>query len=1073
MQKFDAHASALVPLAQYPILSYTKILAAPSAQRATRASEGKQSHMHITAAHKRAIDTYYKELNVYQDKNVTHETALRSAFQNLLAVFAQSASWTLIPEQRLANGKRPDGTLRDAFNLPRGYWEAKDTKDDLATEIRKKISAGYPTNNIIFEDTRKAILYQHGRPVYDADLTQAKNLMDLLTQFFDYTEPDIETFETAVRDFKERIPDLAQGLLARIKEEHRRNATFVSAFASFLELCHTSLDPNMSRDTVDEMLVQHLLTERLFRTIFDNPDFINRNVIAVEIEKVIQALTSRAFNRKEFLKSLDRFYVAIENAARTLDGWTEKQHFLNTVYERFFQGFSVKQADTHGIVYTPQEIVDFMCASVDVVLQREFGSSLSHPGVQILDPCTGTGNFIVNLIQRISGGSLAYKYANDLFCNEIMLLPYYIASLNIEHAYYERMGEYKSFEGICFADTLELAQGQQPSLFVEENTERVQREKEAKIMVVIGNPPYNAWQKSENDNNKNRRYPVVDQRIRETFARDSNATLKNSLYDAYVKFFRWAIDRLQERDGIVCFVSNNLFIDQIAFDGVRKHLLQDFTQIYQLDLHGNVRKNPKLSGTTHNVFGIQVGIGITIAVRCSQNTKRVLYYYRVPEFWNRGEKLTFLAKGNNVTNIDWMELQADETHTWLTEGMHPEFKTFLPIGTKEAKADKYQQFHTIFKTYSRGISTSRDEWVYSFSKSNLTEKMQRFIRNYNSEVFRWTQEGRISLSVDSFVNNDPAFLKWTDRLKDALSKQQMLKFEIGKIRLSLYRPYCKQFLYFDELLVHRRYQQHHFFPIVTDEIENIAICVAGIGDRKGFGCLVASAIPSLDLAFEKAQSFPYYTYAEDGSNRRENITDWALAQFQAKYGQEVSKWDIFHYVYAMLHHPQYCERYAENLKRDLPRIPLLVGKSEFELCVRIGKRLMELHVGYEEAMEYPLRWIENKDVPISWHVEKMKLLPGKDTLVVNEWLTLAGIPQECFAYRLGNRSALEWVIDQYQVSTDARSGIVSDPNRLDNEQYIVRLVGKVVTVSVETVKLVKELAQSVNLEEQIVGSEKA
>ena len=401
--------------------------------------------MHITTAHKKAIDHYYKELSAYQEKKVTHETAVRSAFQNLLATFAQSANWILIPEQKLANGKRPDGTLRDAFNLPRGYWEAKDTKDDLTTEIRKKINAGYPITNTIFEDTRRAILYQNNKQVLEVDLTQPKELTNVLDHFFHYAAPDIASFERAVEDFKESIPDLAQGLLKRIKEEHARNKTFVSAFASFLELCRTSLDPNMSSKTVDEMLVQHLLTERLFRTIFNNPDFINRNVIASEIEKVIQALTSRSFNRSEFLKSLDRFYAAIENAAKNLDDWSEKQHFLNTVYERFFQGFSIKQADTHGIVYTPQEIVDFMCASVDVVLQREFHTSLSQPGVQILDPCTGTGNFIGNLVQRINGGSLTYKYANDLFCNEIMLLPYYIASLNIEHAYYERTGEYKPF----------------------------------------------------------------------------------------------------------------------------------------------------------------------------------------------------------------------------------------------------------------------------------------------------------------------------------------------------------------------------------------------------------------------------------------------------------------------------------------------------------------------------------------------------------------------------------------------------------------------------------------------------
>src|SRR6266566_1533043 len=369
--------------------------------------------MQISTTQKKAIDHYYKELAAYQIHKVTHETAVRSAFQNLLAAFAQSANWMLIPEQRLANGKRPDGTLRDSFNLPRGYWEAKDTKDDLITEIRKKITAGYPISNTIFEDTRRAVLYQNSRPVLEVDLTQPKDLTNVLDQFFRYAAPDIATFERAVEDFKESIPDLAQGLLKRIKEEHARNKTFVAIFSTFLDQCRTSLDPNMSSETVDEMLVQHLLTERLFRTIFNNQDFTNRNVIASEIEKVIQALTSRAFNRGEFLKRLDRFYVAIENAAKWLDNWTEKQHFLNTVYERFFQGFSTRQADTHGIVYTPQEIVDFMCASIDEVLKREFGSSLSQPGVQILDPCVGTGNFIVNLIQRISGGSLAFKYEHD------------------------------------------------------------------------------------------------------------------------------------------------------------------------------------------------------------------------------------------------------------------------------------------------------------------------------------------------------------------------------------------------------------------------------------------------------------------------------------------------------------------------------------------------------------------------------------------------------------------------------------------------------------------------------------
>src|SRR5258706_6643207 len=316
-------------------------------------AKGYRVTMQLTLTQRKAIDHYYQELEAYHTHKVTHETAVRSAFQNLLAAFAQSANWTLIPEQTLANGKRPDGTLRDTFNLPRGYWEAKDSKDDLNTEIRKKINIGYPVTNTIFEDTRRAVLYQNNKQVLEVDLKERKELVNVLDSFFHYAAPDIATFEHAVEDFKESIPDLAQGLLKRIKEEHAKNKSFVAAFATFLELCRASLDPNMSSDTVDEMLIQHLLTERLFRTVFNNQDFTSRNVIASEIEKVIQALTSRAFNRHEFLKTLDRFYIAIENAAKNLDDWAEKQSFLNTVYERFFQGFSIKQADTHGIVYTP------------------------------------------------------------------------------------------------------------------------------------------------------------------------------------------------------------------------------------------------------------------------------------------------------------------------------------------------------------------------------------------------------------------------------------------------------------------------------------------------------------------------------------------------------------------------------------------------------------------------------------------------------------------------------------------------------------------------------------------------
>jgi len=387
--------------------------------------------------------------------------------------------------------------------------------------------------------------------------------------------------------------------------------------------------------------------------------------------------------------------------------------------------------------------------------------------------------------------------------------------------------------------------------------------------------------------------------------------------------------------------------------------------------------------------------------------------------------------------------------------------TFLQIGAKEAKAGLYQHAQTIFKTYWLGVATGCDEWAFDFNQVNLIKKVRKFVENYNGEVFRWTQHSSTRSEIDAFANNTPTFIKWTDRLKDGVYRKQLMHFEMSNVRNSLYRPFCKKFLFFDHLLNQRRYQQHTIFPTISSQVENAVICFSVIGSIKPFSVLISRWIPDLNLYADPAQCFPYYTYSLDGTNRQENITDWSLTQFQAKYGSEVTKWDIFHYVYAMLHHPQYRERYAENLKRDLPHIPLLHTVEGFRICVRIGHDLMDLHLNYERVKEYDLNWVENEHVPFSWCVEKMKLLGDRTAIVVNESLTLAGIPQECFEYRLGNRSALEWVVDQYQVSKDTRSGIVSDPNNLDDEEYIVHLLGRIVTVSVGTIRLVGELMESV------------
>ncbi len=1005
------------------------------------------------------IKEYYAALEAYGKQGVTHEGALRSAFQNLLAETGRRASWTLIPE--LASGSiRPDGTFRDDYFLNRGYWEAKDTNDNLEAEIQKKIAKGYPLTNSIFEDTQRATLYQNGQVAMQADLTQRAQLTNLLIAFFSYTEPAHEDFSSAVDDFKQRVPDLARGLVHIIQDAHTTNAAFQKAFKSFFTLCRESLNPNLSEAAVDEMLVQHLLTERLIRTIFDSQDFIRRNVIAREVETVIDALVSKAFNRHEFLKSLDTFYLAIESAAKTIENFSEKQHFLNAVYERFFQGYSVKAADTLGIVYTPQEIVDFMCASVEQVLQDEFGKTLSDTSVNILDPCTGTGNFIVNLLRRIPRRALKRMYTQQLFANEVMLLPYYIAALNIEHAYYERTGAYERFDGLCFVDTLELAEGseQQFAFMTEENTARVERQKTAPITVIIGNPPYNAGQINENDNNKNRKYKVIEKQIRDTYAKDSNASNVNKLSDPYVKFLRWAVERLEDRDGIVCFVTNNSFVAKAAFDGMRKNLLQDFTRLYHADLHGNVRDNPKLSGTTHNVFGIQVGVGITVAVRNAQHATRSLLYHRVPEDWRKEEKLSWLAKKQNVAAVEWQDLRPDANHTWLLSPHSDEFRAMLPIGSRETKANKGANEETIFKIFSIGVNTNRDAWVYCFDKEQLVDQVQRSIETYNGEIDRWNRAKRPK-NIDDFVVDDESKIKWSSRLKETFARGIYADFEEERIRIALYRPFAKRFLFFDSVMNQRRALFPDIFPNPVTEEENRAICLTGISPEKPFMVLVSNQLLDLHLVGAGAgtQAFPFYMYSQEGSRKRENISDWSLEQFQDHYrNPSITKWDIFYYVYGLLHHPGYREKFADNLKRELPRIPFA---PDFQAFTSAGKQLARLHLEYETLEPYGLQWIELDDVSLSYRVDGMKLSKDKTALIVNDSLTLAGIPPDVFAYRLGNRSALEWVIDQYRIKTDKRSGIHSDPNRPDDEEYIVRLIGQVVRVSLETVEIVRGLPE--------------
>ena len=1018
--------------------------------------------LNIKPTHK-PITTYYAELRQYANLGAQHEGAVRVAFQNLLQHYATLCGLTLICEKTRTtpNGNhiRIDGEIVTDFGLIFGHWEAKDLLDELPTEAQQKLTTGYPAKNIIFQTPHRAILYQNGALVLDLDITERQNLIHLLQTFFAYTEENLAEWDAAVDTFQDTIPELGAKLETLIQTERQNTAAFREAFAHFHQQCRDAINPNLAEAEVERMLAQHLMTERIFRTVFNNPDFTRRNIIAREIETVIDVLTRYAFDRDQFFRDLKPFYDAIENTARTLTDFSQKQEFLNTLYQRFFQDFSVKDADRHGVVYTPQPIVDFMVNSVQHILKTHFGKSLADTGVHIIDPFVGTGNFIVRLMQDIPGIALDKKYKGELHCNEVMLLPYYIASMNIEHAYYEKMGRYEPFKHICFVDTFDTFglmdapnQTGHFAFLTAENTLRVEEQRDTPMFVVIGNPPYNASQANENDNNKNRPHEAVDNRVRATYAAASTAQLKNKLYDPYVKSLRWASDKIGP-EGIIAFITNNSFLDAAMFDGMRQCLAEEFDILQILDLGGNIRKGQP---GTANVFGITVGVSINFLVKTKKHTGAAQILYNdetaaVP----KERTFQFLTDCAHVGNVTWRELQPNARQMWLTEGLRADFDRFIPMGTKAAKTAKDEVEGTIFKTFVLGVSTNRDAWVYNFQPASLEENIHRTLGAYNRCVLEWQETASQSgITVDEFAAQHTRDIKWSRDLKAKLKRGRRAEFAASKLRTSLYRPFTKAHLFFDSVLTDRIAGFPQIFPTPETEQENRVICVPSTGARADFWCFLSNVIPNLTLTgTDGNQCFPFYLYDEDGTNRRENITDWALSHFRAHYADEtITKWDIFHYNYAVLHHPEYRETYQVNLKHDLPHMPFA---PEFWEFVNIGRQLADMHVNYE-ALDVMPKVVETP--PLNWRVEKMALSKDKTSLRYNESLTVTDIPSEVFDYRLGTRSALEWVIDRYRVKPDPNgSGIVADPNGVD-AQYIVRLVGQVMHVSQETVRLVGELS---------------
>jgi predicted helicase len=890
------------------------------------------------------------------------------------------------------------------------------------------------------------VLIQNKQEVMRCAVDDVDRLEQLLTLFFAYERQEIADFRKSVEQFKVDLPAVLTSLREMIEQAFIDNAAFREASQAFLEHAREAINPGLTAADVREMLIQHVLTEEIFSKVFGEDDFHRQNNVAKELYR-LEGTFFTGNLKKTTLRGLDAYYSAIRGAASQIGNHHEKQTFLKVIYENFYKVYNPKAADRLGVVYTPNEIVRFMIDSADWLCEKHFSKNLIDKDVEILDPATGTGTFICELLEHFRGqpAKLKHKYLEQLHANEVAILPYYVANLNIEATYAAIAGDYLEFPNLCFVDTLDnvglhtQARGTTGDLFgsvSEENVARIRRQNSRKISVIIGNPPYRANQKNENENNKNREYPAIDARIKATYIKESTAQ-KTKLYDMYARFFLWASDRL-DANGILAFVTNRSFVDKRTFDGFRKIVGNEFSEIYVIDLGGDVRANPKLSGTKHNVFGIQTGVAISFLVKRQKAQGCRIFYARRPELETAEEKLAFIG-GNQLRDMSLEEIRPDAKHNWLNMAQN-DFDSLLPIASKEVKAAKRPAHEkAIFKLFSNGINTARDGWVTDKSTENLADKLKFFLHRYDAH----RQDEK---------KHDTA-IKWSRNLKSKLTRGEREPFNQNQIVPYAYRPYFGNFLYQSELMIDELGQ----LPSMNRG-ENKLIAMPAAGD---FRCLATNR--ACDFHFiGDSRVLSIYRYDENGT-RNDNITDWALKQFKDHYQpgkgkkeQPITKEAIFHYVYAVLHDPLYREKYALNLKRDFPRIPLY---ADFWQWAAWGRELLELHIGYEAIEPYALSRV---DLPDDGRIPKAMLKADKDAgrIMLDAQTTLSGVPTAAWTYKLGNRSALEWILDQYKESKPKDPTIREKFNTYrfaDYKEKVVDLLARVTTVSMRTMAIVEAM----------------
>ena len=874
----------------------------------------------------------------------------------------------------------------------------------------------------------------------DNSMTIDGRVQSAMDAFSDYRD--------ALGRFGENLGGIIDRTRKTVDMAIRGNAAYKAAAKKLLGMFRETISDAITLSDIRDMLVQHILTHRIFSMVYDVEAFQGSNAVARELE-TLKELLGLTESRVD--------YSDIEVIAESITGTGERQEFLKRLYETFYERYDPKKADRDGIVYTPTEVVEFIVKSTDHLLRKNFARSLSDEEVVILDPFTGTGTFIVHVLERISIEQLEKKYAGELHANEISILPYYIAALNIENAYRERTGRYSEFGNICWMDTFESGTKNYEKMteyMGYENVRRIAEQQKRRINVIMGNPPYSAHQSDYNNENPNLSYPHVDARIKETYARKTNVANINTLYDSYIRAFRWTSDRIAE-SGIVAFVTNGGFLRSDAAAGVRAYMHEEFTDVWCLDLRGNQRTQGETSRREGGkIFGSgsRAPVAITILIRNPDKKEHEIHYKDIGDYLSREQKLKIVGDAGSIPGInDWQIIKPDRNHDWLNQ-RDDTFTEYLPIGSRAAKSGKKNK-NAIFQMYSLGIATHRDSWIYNSSKSELTKNMKQHIEYCNKQ----------NLSNPML---DPMRAKWTDELSALLAKLVSKPvFQKSQIRTAMYRPFFKQYVYFEEkVFITRSYKIPLFFP--KAQSENLVICVPH-KFTDSFSTFITDITPDLEIVHH-GQCFPLYTYDQRSkrTTQKENIADHVLNEYRMHYhDDQISKIDIFYYVYGLLHHPGYRKKYANNLSRELPHVPMT---PDFWAFSKTGKALADLHLGFfnEDGKDnrYPLGPPKRKfGKPAKLAFDKYRdpetgrQKTDYTRLKINSILAYDNIPET--DYRVNGRTPLEWLADRYRFTTDKESGITNDPCENLTEKDMISLVERAVHVGVRSDEIIGGLPE--------------